>query len=171
MGEDLLFNLDYLEVCQNIRVTNESLYNYIIFNNTNSLTGSYINDFFENQQMLFQRVREYLIEKNNYKEKNKDYIEVTYTNSIIGCFINLFHKNSNLSSNDIKRQIHKIIFSREVRANINYFKSGSIQKRLIGYLIKIKSINGIYYFMKTKKILRYKMRSFFSILKTINNRR
>ncbi|MFJ7827545.1 hypothetical protein [Psychrobacillus sp. NPDC096623] len=171
MGEDLLFNLDYLKVCQNICVVNESLYNYILFNNTNSLTGSYKNDFFENQQMLFQKVREFLMENNSYKGKNKDYIEISYTTSIIGCFSNLFHKNSNLTSVDIKGQIHKIIFSREVRKDIIYFKSGSFQKQIIGYLIKIKSINGINYFMKTKNFLRYKLRPFFNVLKTINNKR
>lgn len=170
MGEDLLFNLDYLKVCQNISVIDEPLYNYIIFNNTNSLTGSYKIDLFGNQQMLFQRVREFLIEKNSYKGKNKDYIEVTYTNSIISCFSNLFHKNNNLTSQDIKGQIQKIIFSREVREDINYFKSGSIQKQLLGYLIKNKSINSIYYFMKTKNFLRYKMRPLFSVIRIYNNR-
>lgn len=171
MGEDLLFNLDYLNVCKNISVINDALYNYIILNNTNSLMASYKNDFFENQQMLFQKVREFLRENNCYKDKNKDSVEVTFTNSIVGCFGNLLHKNSDLTSLDIKEQIHKIIFSKEVREDINYFKSGSIQKRLIGYLIRIKSVNGIYYFIKTKKFLRSQMRPIFGLLKTMNNRR
>ncbi|PZX05945.1 glycosyltransferase EpsJ [Psychrobacillus insolitus] len=168
IGEDLLFNLDYYKFCQNIHVINDSLYNYLIFNNTNSLISNYKKDFFGNQLLLFQKIREFLLRNDSYNKKNKDSVEVIFINSIVGCFNNLFHKNSNLTSQGIKEQIHKIILSKEVRDDIYYFKSGNIQKRLIGYLIKIKSINGIYYFIKAKNFLRYKIHPIFSLLKTFN---
>jgi glycosyltransferase involved in cell wall biosynthesis len=170
MGEDLLFNLEYIKVCTNISIINEPLYNYLKFKNNNSLTGSFQIDFFENQQMLFQQVREFLLVNNSYNEKNKYFLEVTYTNSIVSCLGNLFHGNSIFNSNSAKVQIRSIICDNTVMKNIQYFKEGNIQKQLIGYLIKNKSVNSIYWFLKSKSVLRSKMRPFFNLLKTVNNK-
>lgn len=169
MGEDLIFNLDYLERCESISVINQSLYDYLVLNNTKSLTGSFKKDFFDVQQMLFQKVREFLIKNNAYGGENKEQLEKLYTGSIVGCFSNLFRNNSDLKSNEIKKEINKIISSNTVRENINYYKLGNKQKQIIGYLIRINSINGIYYFMKIKNIVRENMKPLFRILKkTVN---
>lgn len=168
-GEDLLFNLEYIDVCNSVSIVKDSLYNYLIFNNNNSLTGSFKKDLFENQQMLFQKVRKFLLENNSYKEKNKEFCEIAYMGSIIDCFSELFHEENNLTSNDKKYQINNIILDDCVRGNVTYFKKRDLQTKLIGYLIRNKSINGIYYFLKIKSILRNKMKTIFNLLKRFNN--
>lgn len=154
MGEDLLFNLEYLKFCTRISIINECLYNYTNYKNSNSLTKSFKENLFENQKMLFEKIREYLNECASY-ENNKDIIENIYTNNILGCFCNLFHRQSTLDSSSIKKEINKIVSDETVTNNIVYFLKGNLPKRLIGYFIKRKNINLIYYsFLIIKNILK-----------------
>lgn len=166
MGEDLLFNLDYVTCCSSIYVIKEPLYNYLTFNNANSLTANYENEKFDKQQILFQKVRDFLTHNHRYFDDNIYYVEEAYTNSIISCFGNLFHKNSALTSKNIKENIRRIIRDQRVQERINYFKNGNIQKRMIGNLIKMDSFFGIYCFFKLKKVLWGRLKS---IIKLIRN--
>lgn len=165
MGEDLLFNLDYITYCSSIYALKEPLYNYLTFNNANSLTANYENEKFEKQQLLFQKVREFLTHNHRYVGENINYVEVAYTNSVISCLDNLFHKNSRLSSKNIKVNISSIIRNERVQENVIYFNHGNIQKRLIGYLIKINFILGIHCFFKTKKVLRGRLKLIINFFK------
>jgi len=170
MGEDLLFNLDYINVCEFISVVNEPLYNYVKLDSSQSLTGSFKNGLFDNQQFLFNKIRNFLIEKKCYIKRNKYYVEKVYTDRIIDCLENFFHRNSNLRSTQIRKQIHCIIYDEVVRSSIVYFKGHSIQKSFIGILIKFKSVYGIYSYFTFKKFLRLRMKPFFDLLKTLNNK-
>ncbi|WP_257152360.1 glycosyltransferase [Priestia megaterium] len=171
MGEDLLFNLDYIKVCDFISIVNEPLYNYIKIDSSQSLTGSFKNELFGNQQFLFNEVRNFLIEKNCYKEGNKYHVELVYTDRVIDCLENFFHINSNLKSTKICKQINYIIYDDIVRNSITYFKGNSIQKNFIGVLIKFKSVYGIYSYFTFKKFLRLRMKPFFDLLKVLNKKK
>lgn len=164
MGEDLLFILEYLKVCRKISIIKDPLYNYFISNN-NSLTGNYKNSFYSNQQMLFNRVRDFLINNNAFNEQNKYIIEKAYIDSIIGCFANLFHRNAKLNSKEIKFQIMDIISDPFIIENYNYFTEGNLQHRIISRFIKFKSVNGIIYFFKFKRFLSSNMYPLFLFLK------
>jgi len=170
MGEDLLFNLEYFKLCSNFSIIDIPLYNYIVSNNNNSLTESFKNDFFNNQQMLFIKVRNFLIENNSYKDNHKLYIEESYTNSIINCLSNLFHEKSHLTTMIRKKEIYRIVSDVIVIENINYFSEGNIQKLLIGYMIKIKSVNSIYWFLIIKTILQTKLGPFYNFAKLLNTK-
>ncbi len=78
--------------------------------------------------------------------------------------------NSNLRSTQIRKQIHSIIYDEVVRNSIVYFKGHSIQKGFIGILIKFRSVYGIYSYFTFKKFLRLRMKPFFDLLKTLNNK-
>lgn len=167
IGEDLLFNLEYFKACDNVIVIDESLYNYLIISN-NSLTNSFNKEYFRNQQMLFEILREFLSNNNNYIGKNKELIEMCYAESIVSCLEHIFHENSNLTSILKKEQINNIVKDKSVRKNISYFKDGNIQKRCIGLFINYNSINGVYYYFKGKNFLRKKVRPVFKLFKIIN---
>lgn len=166
MGEDLLFNINYLKICDCIRTSKENLYNYVNLN-TNSLTASVKKDLFVNQQMLFGEVRQFLVEEDAFNTKTKDYIEMSYTDSIVRCFENLFHPNSELSMKDKRVKIHEIVHDDCVRKNIVHFFKKGTQKRFIGRLININSCWGIYIFFKMKTFLRNNLGPIFIILKKI----
>lgn len=153
MGEDLLFNLEYINACDNIEIINEQLYNYLKFND-NSLTENFKECFLQNQQMLFSSVRQFLLENNVYTQENKKFIELSYIDSMLNCIENLFHPNSNLSSNKKRDCIEEIVYDDWLMGNIPHFKSNNLQKNFIAYLINNKSIKAIYIFFETKKILK-----------------
>ncbi|MFJ8064765.1 glycosyltransferase family 2 protein [Psychrobacillus sp. NPDC096426] len=143
MGEDLLFNLDYITVCKNVIIIRDQLYNYMKINN-NSLTSRFKEKLYENQQMLFRKVEKLLLKNNCYKIENQHYVEITYLKGLIGCFENIFHKESNLTSKDKKEEIGKIVNDAVLRRNIQYFKTQKNSKYILGILIKFKLINTIY---------------------------
>jgi glycosyltransferase involved in cell wall biosynthesis len=166
MGEDLLFNLEYIRCCNNINFIQDRLYNYLIINNNQSLTKTFIKDFFGNQQMLFRKVEEFLKTYNSFTGQNKKLVETVYTERILGVFHNLFHNNSDLTFKQRKEQIINIINDNTVRDKVKYFiKDDNVQKRFIGYMIKYKKINIIYFFFKIKELLRTKMTPVFNWLK------
>ncbi|MEI4829868.1 glycosyltransferase [Bacillus sp. FJAT-53711] len=167
MGEDLLFNLEYIKECNYISSTDKYLYNYLIISNS-SLTVSFKENLFEIEQMLFNRIKEFLIESNYYDGKNKELVKIGYAESCINCLEHLFHMNSNLSSALKKEQISNIINDNFTRENISYFRNGNIQQRFIGLWVYLKSIEGIYLFFKIKTVLRSKVGLIFKLLKKIN---
>jgi glycosyltransferase involved in cell wall biosynthesis len=169
MGEDLLFNLEYIKKCKSINIINDSLYNYIRTNDK-SLTASFRIDFFNIQQILYSRVRELLIQNDCYTGKNKIFIETSYTDTIIGCLENLFHPHNNLTRKNRNNYISEIIFDDCTRNNIFYFSNGNIQKSLIGALIRYKSVIGIYFYFKTKMFIRNNTKLLFRLFKKINNK-
>ncbi|MED5076040.1 glycosyltransferase [Geobacillus stearothermophilus] len=168
LGEDLLFNLEYLEVCNQIAIIKDQLYGYLVQQNSNSLTKIYRNNLLDIQQMLLQRMREFLIKNGKYTEENKIFIEMLYASSIISYLDSLFHIDNHLGSYDRKKQIQEIIDSEIVIKNINYFYRGSIQQQLIGFLIRYRMSSLIYCFFKIKNILRYKTKGLFYLLKSLN---
>ncbi|QFK73371.1 glycosyltransferase [Pradoshia sp. D12] len=166
MGEDLLFNLEYIKVCNNINIINNHYYNYLVINN-NSLTSSFQKDLYENQKMLFERVKKFLIENDSFNFENKYMVENEYIGSIVNCLENLFHQNSDMSLKQTKTQINKMINDDILGGNIDYFENGDIQKRIIGLMIKYRFTHGIICFFKFKNTLRSYVRPLFNLFKMI----
>jgi glycosyltransferase involved in cell wall biosynthesis len=152
MGEDLLFNLDYIKSCDDIKFINQPLYNYLQINE-NSLTRKSKKNFFEIQQMLFKKVREFMKENDCYSNKNKGCVEKLYTDLIISSFDNII-LDSNLNGNSKKAYMNRIVQDDSVRESIQFFKFGNIQKKLIYLFIKYKKVICIYLLIKYKLILK-----------------
>ncbi|MFS0620666.1 glycosyltransferase family 2 protein [Priestia megaterium] len=155
-GEDLLFNLEYLELCRKISFSKDALYSYFRID-TNSLTKNFKSDFFENRQFLFSKIEQFLKKHNKYYLENKEIVQKLYTNNIISCFENIFHENSNLTKKNMKEEIYKIINNDLLRKKILYLKRDSFQAKIILLLMLIKSINGIYLYFNVKKSIRVKL--------------
>lgn len=163
MGEDLLFNLEYIKYCENISVINESLYIYQKHEN-NSLTSSYKTEFFNTQRFLFNKVKKFLIKLKVYDEENKEFLGRLYTYRIIDAFQNLYHDNSNLTVKEIESKIETIVNDKTVRDCIVYFKKGNIQLKILGFLIDKRAIALIYYFFKFKILLKSKSNHLIKLL-------
>ncbi|MBY7144643.1 glycosyltransferase [Virgibacillus sp. NKC19-3] len=167
VGEDLLFNLDYLQICNKVHVINNRLYYYSIADHS-SLSRRFNKDLFKEQQLIFQKMKAFLIAHNCYQDENKHFIHSTHTNNIIHALGNLFHANSTLTSKEKKERIRTIVTDDSLKEHMAYFND-TLQKRIIGLFIRIESINGIYIFFKTKNTIQQKMHPLFQALKTINN--
>lgn len=166
LGEDLLFNLAYLDHCRAVNLIKQPLYNYALVET--SITRSFNKRLFENQKMLFNSVRKFLQAENQYNGDNRYYLEVIYTNSVINCLNNLFHKYSPLTAKQKKNQITTIVTDDYLKQDGPYFK-GNPQSRLIGRLVRIQSITGVYCFFKCKRFLQYRIPALFYLLKRANH--
>lgn len=163
MGEDLLFNLAYLHVCDRIRVSRDALYHYWM--NHDSLTKGFNKDLMENQQLLIERVEGFLLEKDCYTADNRYFMSIIQANSIVNVLNNLFHQHSNLTPRQKKHAITKIISADHM---MHPRFSDTMQARLVGNMMRRQSVNGIYLFFATKNILHQRLHPLFYLLKRMN---
>jgi len=162
-GEDLMFNLEYMDYCSNITIIDKHLYNYINYND-DSLTSKFNSELFNNQQAMYKAVRKFLSSNNEYSGKNKDLVETRFTNAIIMCLSNLFCKGSDYKNIEINDKILEIVEDDKVRKNLKYFAYGDIQKRFIGKMIVKKSLNFIFYFFTIKNYIRDRIKFIYKII-------
>ncbi|AQQ52393.1 glycosyltransferase family 2 protein [Planococcus lenghuensis] len=158
-GEDLLFNLNYLDRCHGINILPEALYNYS-HSNDQSITSIFRPNLFENQQMLLAEVRSFLCRNQVYSGQNKESIENFYLMRIEACFSNLFHPNSTLSARSIKKYMEEIIFDKQVNESVLYLQRCDFEKKLLGKLIRSRAIDVLYGYYYGKSLLKRRMQAF-----------
>ncbi len=158
LGEDLLFNLEYIKNCSYISLIKTPLYYY---ENTNdsSLTLRFKKDLYNNQRMLFERLREFLKENNIYTEDSREYLETLYTDRMIWCLENLFHKDCGYEKKVKQEKIIEIVNDASLKNNMQYFHKGSRHKRFVGFLIQRKLSHFIYCDIRTNIFIRKSMKS------------
>jgi len=81
LGEDLLFNLDYLSHCQNVQIVNQSLYRYSVGNE--SATRKRIPDLWERYKLLLQHCEDSLAKTYGYSKELSKNIAHQYMNDAI----------------------------------------------------------------------------------------
>lgn len=118
-GEDLLFNLKYLEYCNGVIETREQLYNYIM-QNTDSLEAKYKPDLFENQTRLYKAVKQFMIEHNVYRGYNVSNISYYYTKRVLASIVNQFHEKNEKSSLNTRKYVESIVNDLEVQEAVSY---------------------------------------------------
>src|SRR5690606_38330405 len=80
-GEDLLFNLHYIENSMSFYLLPENLYGYR--QNSDSLTNSYMENMFEKQEKLYSKVKSFLEKNNRWSGENITHIETIFANGMI----------------------------------------------------------------------------------------
>ncbi|MDN7246931.1 glycosyltransferase [Planococcus shenhongbingii] len=156
-GEDLLFNLRYIEKCQNISLIPDALY-YYIDSNASSITSQFRPNLYDNMQLMQGAVREFLQRNHAYTGKNKVLFENFYTSRVLTCFWNLFHPNSTLTPELTKQHIGEIIRNEWLHERACYFQAGNLEKKLIGSMIKRQSAGWLYRYYSLKSYVKKKSR-------------
>lgn len=164
-GEDLLFNLDYLETCSNIQVSPRALYEYR--RNTDSLTSKYISDMFFNHKILHQKTVNFLITNDHYEAENKHLINIIFTNGIIHSLTNLFHKDNGLTFAQRKALLKKIITDSSVKAQLPYF-THNLQAKMFRPFIKSQSAHSTTILLQIKELMRNRFTNIFKSLQRLN---
>lgn len=167
IGEDLLFNVEFIRNCKDVSLVDEILYNYLIYNNSNSLTSDFKKDYFKMQQIIYNRINTFLIEENMYTEKNKYYLDKKFGENIDYWIENLFHRNSNLNSNEKKEEINLMLKNKTLRNNILNSNSLSKQKKVIQLLVKNNLDFMVYWLFKIKLFIRNRLSFLFKYIKKI----
>lgn len=132
MGEDLLFNIEYLEFTSKVLWSNKIIYNYYIDNNI-SATKKYISNKYEQLIKVNNRLK--LLLKNIQDKKLLKIQKYIRIKNIYSCFKDLYHKDCNYTY----RQ--KISFIKKVRK-----ENGIIMVNKMGIVFQILSFCYSYLF-------------------------
>jgi glycosyltransferase involved in cell wall biosynthesis len=145
-GEDMLFNLEYLQKCKYINFIEDILYNYIRYNQQ-SLTLKYNPQLFEDQQRVFNKIRLILSKYEKY-EVNKEKLENIYIERIRVCIRNIFNRNESISKSFLKLEITSIVNNKQVKESLKYYIATSLRKKVFLKALNFRYINVIYYLFK-----------------------
>lgn len=138
LGEDLIFNLEYLKhVNKDIVVINKPLYNYI-YENTESLTSRYQNNYFDIQNYLYKNIYDTMIFLNADMKKYEKLYYSRYIIDIIFALNNTFKNDNVMSFKEKLLTNKKILKSKEIKLCLKKADCKTINK-VNQLIIKSKS--------------------------------
>jgi glycosyltransferase EpsJ len=140
LGEDLLFNIKYLDCCENSEIVVVNNKSYYYFENMGSLFRKYRREYWEIQMKLYEALFHYLSKWNSSDEQIQKYY-----NSKISMYIGVFENTFKSDNNDS--------FVQKIRFNTCVLRSKDFRETLC------KSNCYINPFVK----LAYKSRSYFMV--------
>lgn len=135
LGEDFMFNLDYLMKVKKVLVIEEPLYNYRILESGLARKKRNINYYWDNNKVLIDYLINFLKKKEIYEE-NKKYVN----HYIINNLKYLFTVISNLddySEEDKELEIKRMSLQAVKEYKINFFKTSVLKDNNCLLLIKL----------------------------------
>lgn len=167
-GEDLQFNLNYLEHVEQVFFIRKALYFYI--KNDQSITQKFIPNLYEQQKEVFSNVQIFLEKKHAFTGENKRIIYELIANSIIHSMSNIFHPKSPYSPKEKQFRMRQIILDPFVQKRLHNFTQ-NFQVRLLRKLLERKAFFRIALLIQTKEFFRHKLNPIFELLKKFVNSR
>lgn len=157
-GEDLKFNLQYLNYCRSITIINTPLYNYVNYNSS-SITSKLNKDLFKIQSSMYKEVKEFLMNNHSYSGENKEIVDLKFSDTVYMCISDLFYSEDNHNKFHLGEKIYSIIQDKNVRENLPYFKKGGFKKRILGKMIAAKSVGQIVFLFKANYFIKHKIKN------------
>ena len=138
LGEDLLFNLQYLQyVSGDIRVINKCTYNYI-WEEKISLDNKYYPKLFEIYKGVYHKLYKSLIENDSNMEKYEPIYWKRYFFMMEKVLLNTFSKENKDSILKKLKTNNYILNQKDFKTSLNYLDNNDIKKI---YLLSLKSGN------------------------------
>ncbi|WP_169087693.1 glycosyltransferase [Paenibacillus sp. PL91] len=156
MGEDFLFNLNYIEYCSCINIISEALYNYKVDNS--NLTKKYRENEFEHRKTNIERLNIFY-RQNNYKDKSVDFL---YIKLAFACFMQLSHKDNQRTYKENLSYITTILAKKEMIKCLNEIIPRGYTEKFLVAVLNTKSPKVIYWtsivinFIRTKQLIKWK---------------
>ena len=145
LGEDLLFNLAYLQECEKISVLDHAGYQYCI-ENENSLAIQYREDKFENSLFLHNKVIAFAKEQLGMT-KPEDWQDEAFVKGVRFAMTNLM-RAKNVSNQEKKQKIRQWGENPEVVVSYVRCQKMGRQDRLIGFLVQHHCVSLLYLLLK-----------------------
>lgn len=137
IGEDLLFNCCYLGYINNIFLTKNIIYNYVI--NFGSAMHSFREDDFNNSLLLLAEIEKFAKNNNIYNDEFLENIIFHKMNSLLNSVQNLFTEGCTLSIKNKKRIIVEMLKKINIKSyNVKVY--GNVKKTLL-FFLKYNMIN------------------------------
>lgn len=133
MGEDLMFNLSYLEYCNNIIIGDNSIYYYI---KGNSVLSKTIRKDYADLQLLFYNKREEFCKRHNI-----DFSLAPYRYPILYDAFSSIARAGNLSKKEKREALDRITYSELADSYLANNSSGSIKELLFRLVLRFPFIN------------------------------
>ena len=149
LGEDMIFNLDYLNVCSgNIKIINKSLY-YYVNDDKESLDNKYYDNLFEIYRELFKKINHSMeILGTDYDKYKKD-INLDYFYLIEKVLTNTLNKKNKDSFFNKLKYNNYILSSKDCRMCVSNLETTYIRK---SYIFLLKKEKYIYIFLYNKLV-------------------
>lgn len=132
LGEDLLFNLEYLSHCETVYMVNQSLYRYSVGNE--SATRKRIPDLWERYKLLLQRCEALLTDTYGASEELSINIARQYINDAISVIEEQIVPFNSASAKNEIRQICKDLNDRSIPNML--LKKGNVKEKIEAALFK-----------------------------------
>lgn len=156
-GEDLLFNIEYLKVIDNVSIIPKALYNYNLEQGDNSLTNKYREDRFEKFYLLVRKLVDFLKSREFDTKENLENIYSTFYISSLYCTQHIaFAENINYEKKT--NLINEVVNNELVRSLALEFKNGSKQNTILTKLLLKKNVKGILSYFKFKSLVSNKLK-------------
>lgn len=151
VGEDMIFNINYLNCINSITIINKALYNYLVDENNNSLSLKFVPERLSIQHDMYGHIIKFLDKCGGLTKENLHFIKLSYSNSIIGCVEN-YLTNINADINKKFGYLKEFIEQDKNINNIYISKEVAINRRILGQLLIRKKIYTILMYIWLKKI-------------------
>lgn len=166
MGEDVIFNIDYMEVARGVAIVPEPLYTYVI-REQESLSTRFHQQYAHYQLHIHHHMTEFLQRKNKLHGDNHVHIQMMFMKSVINSFTHLFHPDNTENISEKKDRIETMVNDPNVRRHLHYLR-GSLQARIVRTLIQKNSVRGIYSFFQTKQRIQTNVNPLYKLLKRLD---
>lgn len=168
LGEDLLFNVAFLHVAEQIAVTQEALY-YYITGEKETLSTSYIPNYFTRQLSIYQKIVHFLKENDAYGGENKKAMDAIFTNSLMNGFQHVCHEQSDLSKKKQLTFIHDMMTHPNTLEAMRESSDKRLQTKLLKRLLHHQNARGVRRLVQVKQKLNKYSKPIYERLKKINN--
>lgn len=142
-GEDLIFNLSYLQYVKMIKTTNQTRYNYIA-DIDNSLANKYRADRFKTGKIIFEELYKFFEINGMLSEKSKKYL---YGRVFDDAYNNICECVKNQSCKESLKELKKILFDQKIKESYAYIDNRKYSANLIK-LMHHKKVVIIYIYIK-----------------------
>lgn len=159
-GEDLIFNLEYLDRCNEISIINNKLYNYITYNKE-SITNNYNKNKYYNSKFMYNEIRKFLLNNEAY-ETNKKIVEKKYFMSVLS-----YLSESYLNNENINEEIKDIFNDYYISNNIDLYNLNTKQAKIVRFFIK-HNLKILLKIFLNSKLLLSRNDEIFNFFKKIN---
>lgn len=148
LGEDLIFNMNYIKKCNAVSMVSAPLYNYIIYQNNQSLSTQYNPKRLETQIMIHERIIDLLKYFNVYNDSNKKFVNKSYSAALLGAIKNYLGRSPDNAMLK-KKYLKKVIRDNNVINKIGLFNQ-SIDKNIIALLLRLRLLSLLIVITKSK---------------------
>ncbi|WP_052342627.1 glycosyltransferase family 2 protein [Bacillus sp. EB01] len=148
LGEDLLFNLKYMETIDSISLIDQSFYSYYRVNNQ-SLTLKYNSKRLEAQEFIYQELRKFMAKYGVYQSRNKIILESKYIKAITDAMIS-FLLNDKMAKEEKRRTIKNIVNTKQFNDSLKLAKL-NLKYKLFIFLLQSNFVSLTLQLLNLKK--------------------